>query len=234
MAGHAVLRCAFLLVFLGSSASAFEWLDRLRAKGGDLAASTRQCVSNTVQSARQKWEEQERQCEGCGATIHCRARCTGCAARSVCAKIEALPNRIDKRGRRTLYAAFAQSGLMQYGNWGGPDWSGGQRPFKNGGEAGQAQPVDSLDDACRTHDLAYDQAEDAGSIAERRQAMREADAAFLARLQELKQQGPENWAQPAADPEKARKFLDRAVVVFTPSGWRQTQWWRMTVHAALR
>jgi RHS repeat-associated protein len=46
-----------------------------------------------------------------------------------------------------------------YGNWGGKDWSGGQRPSENGGEMGVARPQDSLDFCAQQHDKCWDKAD---------------------------------------------------------------------------
>jgi RHS repeat-associated protein len=46
-----------------------------------------------------------------------------------------------------------------YGNWGGKDWSGGQRPSENGGEMGSARPVDSIDFCAQQHDKCWDSAD---------------------------------------------------------------------------
>lgn len=46
-----------------------------------------------------------------------------------------------------------------YGNWGGKDWSGGQRPSENGGEMGSARPVDSIDFCAQQHDKCWDRAD---------------------------------------------------------------------------
>jgi RHS repeat-associated protein len=47
------------------------------------------------------------------------------------------------------------SWVPRYGNWGGPDWSGGWRPSQNGGANGPHGPINVLDAAAMRHDMAY-------------------------------------------------------------------------------
>lgn len=49
-----------------------------------------------------------------------------------------------------LMTKAGQFGLRYYGKWCGPDWSGGT--------AGGELPIDRMDTACRTHDRAYESA----------------------------------------------------------------------------
>jgi RHS repeat-associated protein len=69
-----------------------------------------------------------------------------------------------------------------YGNWGGPDWTGGQtRPYESltpGQQAVLIAPIDSMDDLFQTHDLAYS----AARVTERNAI----DAATKARNEALK------------------------------------------------
>jgi len=58
-------------------------------------------------------------------------------------------NLIDVNG------GFPNSWVPRYGNWGGPDWSGGWRPSQHGGLNGPLPPVDALDAAAMRHDFAY-------------------------------------------------------------------------------
>ena len=58
-------------------------------------------------------------------------------------------NLIDATG------GFPNSWVPRYGNWGGPDWSGGWRPSQHGGANGPNAPIDVLDAAAMRHDLAY-------------------------------------------------------------------------------
>ncbi len=50
---------------------------------------------------------------------------------------------------------FPNSWVPRYGNWGGPDWSGGWRPSQHGGANGPLPPIDALDAAAMRHDVAY-------------------------------------------------------------------------------
>ncbi|MEW6645395.1 MAG: hypothetical protein AB1586_33200 [Pseudomonadota bacterium] len=45
----------------------------------------------------------------------------------------------------------------RYGNWCGGQWSGGKFS-PPGSSMGSAEPIDSMDEICRTHDFCYDQA----------------------------------------------------------------------------
>ena len=58
-------------------------------------------------------------------------------------------NLIDPSG------GFPNSWVPRYGNWAGPDWSGGWRPSQHGGANGPRPPIDALDAAAMRHDLAY-------------------------------------------------------------------------------
>jgi RHS repeat-associated protein len=44
-----------------------------------------------------------------------------------------------------------------YGNWGGPDYSGGWRPSEHNGQNGPGAPIDSMDELFMQHDLHYGQ-----------------------------------------------------------------------------
>ncbi len=48
--------------------------------------------------------------------------------------------------------------IPDYGNWGGPDYSGGWRPSQHGGQNGPEGPIDPMDQLFMQHDLAYGQA----------------------------------------------------------------------------
>jgi RHS repeat-associated protein len=45
---------------------------------------------------------------------------------------------------------------IRYGNWCGPNWSGGWWNSQHNWEMGYAAPIDNLDAACRVHDIVYD------------------------------------------------------------------------------
>ena len=48
--------------------------------------------------------------------------------------------------------------VLTYGNWAGPNWSGGWRPSSHGGQDGPKPPIDDLDHAAMIHDHAYEAA----------------------------------------------------------------------------
>lgn len=59
----------------------------------------------------------------------------------------------NRTGGRNPFSLFPPTGPT-YGNWGGGLWSGGQySPIP--GQMGTAQPVDSLDEVCKSHDKCY-------------------------------------------------------------------------------
>ena len=45
--------------------------------------------------------------------------------------------------------------VKTYGNWVGPDWSGGWRPSEHGGQDGPHAPIDDLDALAQVHDHEY-------------------------------------------------------------------------------
>ena len=61
-------------------------------------------------------------------------------------------NLLDKDGK------IPDKWVPRYGNWGGPDWSGGWRPSENGGKDGPSDPIDSMDELFKQHDLDYEKA----------------------------------------------------------------------------
>jgi RHS repeat-associated protein len=113
-----------------------------------------------------------------------------------------------------------------YGNWGGPDYSGGQRPSLNNGQNGSGAPVDSLDALTMTHDLAYGKyglTPDTPSAdcdnqptpcaQEKCRQKRRADAALYLGLNNLGDD-PSKWAKPAADPTEASLYRYGAIQYF--------------------
>jgi len=128
-----------------------------------------------------------------------------------------------------------------YGNWGGPDWTGGQlRPYESlTGKQKQclAPPIDSMDEAFKRHDLAYSAVRVALSKAlesikknlslserERKIAIRFQETLFekakdtidgflYQRLKALNND-PTLWPHPAPDPGLARFVRKKAIPIF--------------------
>ncbi len=110
-------------------------------------------------------------------------------------------------------AQDAQKGLGTYGNWYGPDWCGGQRPSENNGAIGNLEPVDSLDEICRDHDMNYSFADSLTNEREKIQIKKRADIELLSNLNDL-DEDPKNWSNPPEDSKRANSYKRRAIEVF--------------------
>ena len=121
---------------------------------------------------------------------------------------------------------IAVSKIPIYGNWGGPDYSGGVRPSQNGGQNGSGAPYDSMDELFKKHDLAYGQYgitmdtpnSNCDSIQDpcqrqKCQAKRKADAALFLGLTNLPSD-PSQWTDPAPFPNDAKAYRSGALATF--------------------
>lgn len=110
----------------------------------------------------------------------------------------------------------AQQGLMRYGNWYGPGWSGGVETDKNNGQMGSAPPVDSMDEAAKRHDFTYERAEKmekAGNGYGAAILTKAADVVFVKDLEALSDD-PKQWRNPPIYPELAANYRSRAITSF--------------------
>jgi len=121
----------------------------------------------------------------------------------------------DKVGLRALSDGLRQGDtILEYGNWYGPGWWGGDRdPDK----AGSKPPVDELDAAAQRHDFGYLVAERMGKIYGKSEELRlKAIADAIAVRDALRMDpDPSKWNPPAADPAKAARYRDRFITGFT-------------------
>ena len=126
------------------------------------------------------------------------------------AVMKELPKVTEMKG---WLAKDAQKGLGKYGNWYGPDWCGGQRPSEHNGQMGNMQPIDSLDEACKQHDLDYASAESASDGRARRQIIKQADLDLLQKLNALGDDS-RKWPNPPKEVDMAKAYRNRAIEVF--------------------
>ncbi len=98
--------------------------------------------------------------------------------------------------------------LLQYGNWYGPGWWGGDR---DPNAAGAKPPVDELDAIAMRHDFGYQLADEWGAIYGEREAQRIRAMADAVAVQEAAKLDPDpsKWNPPATDPERADRYRDR-------------------------
>jgi len=118
---------------------------------------------------------------------------------------EGYPSQTTWRGEgRTVFDG------PKHGNWCGKNWSGGWNPERHKGEDGPLDPIDSLDDACKNHDLG------AGACVQKdvphggethlERCGKENDHRFLRDLQGLPDD-PRQWKQPPASGAEFPAYL---------------------------
>jgi RHS repeat-associated protein len=112
------------------------------------------------------------------------------------------------------------SDFPTYGNWGGPDYSGGVHPSENGGQDGTAPPVDSADEKYMKHDKAWGRCDNEDILANdptawRKQCRREADKDLTNELKGLSND-PKNWPKPPTTESewKAKTYRKGAILWF--------------------
>lgn len=104
----------------------------------------------------------------------------------------------------------------RYGNWGGKDWSGGLEPSKNGGNMGNAPPVDSVDACAEKHDKCWDAADGSNKtcvIPENSSRKKDlCDSQFVSCLKSL-DFNPKKWPMPPRKDQEgdAVRFLNGGI-----------------------
>jgi hypothetical protein len=125
---------------------------------------------------------------------------------------------------------FSDVIVPTYGNWGGPDYSGGWRPSQHNGQNGPGAPIDSMDQYFMQHDNAYgkygitpstpnsncDQIQDP---CERKKCKekRKADNNLYREVNNLPDD-PSQWPSPAPSPNYARAYRWGVLNVFPMPG----------------
>jgi hypothetical protein len=120
---------------------------------------------------------------------------------------------IYRAGELLGQAAWHSDPLLEYGNWYGPGYWGGDRMEDRPGD--QA-PINSLDAIAMRHDFAYEIAEEQGRIygpGEEQRIKAIADAIAVREAQALGSD-PTQWPMPASDPETARRYQERMAFGF--------------------
>lgn len=207
---HVGKACASCIFVAGRRAAGQGW-GEAQEKAGEVC----KVLEARMREIRRQWDLSGGKCALCGGGTHLQGVCAACGAKEAAGIVTAVAESNEALdGRSVLLCIVAQTNLVRYGHWYGPDWSGGQQPSQNDGKMGSLEPVDSLDEAARDHDLAYYLAGQAAASQERLRLIREADIEFANVLHSLKSIGCANWRKPPQDPVKAQDALEAALVVF--------------------
>ncbi len=94
--------------------------------------------------------------------------------------------------------------VPRYGNWCGPNWSGGS--------SGSAPPIDSLDNCCQQHDLCYGKNNLLKAPFDDPRRVK-CDQALVKCSKRLNSD-PKLWPSPAPCPKEAKKYRRKVLMVF--------------------